>query len=97
MTQPTHPDECVESDNHSNSIVALDLDDGSIKWYHPLGGFGVWFVSCLNLSTIPSINCPPCPSPDADFGEAPMMLTIHVNGTRCCCCAEEWFCLGFAP
>ncbi|KHN13633.1 hypothetical protein glysoja_019320 [Glycine soja] len=55
--------------------------DGSIKWYHPLGGFDVWFVSCLNLS-IPSINCPPGPSPDADFGEAPMMLTIDVNGTK---------------
>ena len=41
----------------------------------------MWFVSCLNLS-IPSINCPPGPSPDADFGEAPMMLTIDVNGTK---------------
>ncbi|XP_027351409.1 uncharacterized protein LOC113862527 [Abrus precatorius] len=34
-TKPTEPDECVEPDNHSNSILALDLDSGSIKWSFP--------------------------------------------------------------
>ena len=37
-TQPTQPDECVEPDNHSNSILALDLDSGKIKWYYQAGG-----------------------------------------------------------
>ncbi|KAK7374583.1 hypothetical protein VNO80_08015 [Phaseolus coccineus] len=78
-TQPTHPDQCVEPDNHSDSFLALDLDDGKIKWYHQLGGYDVWLLSCRNLSTP---NCPPGPNPDADFGEAPMMLTIHVNKTK---------------
>ncbi|GKU97099.1 hypothetical protein SLEP1_g10279 [Rubroshorea leprosula] len=32
QTAPTHPDECVEPDNHSESILALDLDAGKIKW-----------------------------------------------------------------
>lgn len=27
-TKPTQPDECVEPDNHSDSILALDLDLG---------------------------------------------------------------------
>ncbi|KAJ1375523.1 Quinoprotein alcohol dehydrogenase-like superfamily [Sesbania bispinosa] len=79
LTLPTHPDECVEPDNHSDSIIALDLDSGKIKWYHQLGGYDVWFLVCGNLSTP---NCPPGPNPDADFGEAPMMLTINVNGTK---------------
>ncbi|KAA8548002.1 hypothetical protein F0562_004431 [Nyssa sinensis] len=79
QTLPTHPDECVEPDNHSESILALDLDTGKIKWYRQLGGYDVWFVACNNLSTP---NCPPGPNPDADFGEAPMMLTIYVNGTK---------------
>jgi len=78
-TRPTHPDQCVEPDNHSDSILALDLDDGKIKWYHQLGGYDVWFIACSNLSTP---NCPPGPNPDADFGEAPMMLTIDVNKTK---------------
>ncbi|XP_059640562.1 uncharacterized protein LOC132282791 [Cornus florida] len=80
QTLPTHPDECVEPENHFDSIVALDLDTGMIKWYRQLGGYDVWFVACSNLSA--SLNCPPGPNPDADFGEAPMMLSIHVNGSE---------------
>ncbi|XWS40837.1 hypothetical protein CRYUN_Cryun17cG0030300 [Craigia yunnanensis] len=76
---PTHSDECVEPDNHSDSFLALDLDTGKIKWYHQLGGYDVWFFACNNLSTP---DCPPGPNPDADFGEAPMILSIYVNGTK---------------
>ncbi|XP_038994568.1 polyvinylalcohol dehydrogenase-like [Hibiscus syriacus] len=76
---PTHSDECIEPDNHSESFVALDLDTGNIKWFHQLGGYDVWFFACSNLS-VP--DCPPGPNPDADFGEAPMMITIDVNGTE---------------
>ncbi|XWS40836.1 hypothetical protein CRYUN_Cryun17cG0030200 [Craigia yunnanensis] len=79
QTQPSHPDVSVEPDNHSDSILALDLDTSKINWYHQLGGYDVWFFACNNLSTP---NCPPGPNPDADFGEAPMMLSIHVNGTK---------------
>ncbi|KAF4376660.1 hypothetical protein F8388_025531, partial [Cannabis sativa] len=73
-------DKCIEPENHSNSIMALDLDSGKIKWYRQLGGYDVWFFACNNLSTP---NCPPGPNPDADFSEAPMMLTINdVNQTK---------------
>ncbi|GLT35384.1 hypothetical protein SLA2020_098420 [Shorea laevis] len=77
QTKPTHPDECIEPDNHSESILALDLDTGKINWYHQLGGYDVWFFACNNLSTP---DCPPGPNPDADFGESPMILSIFVNG-----------------
>ncbi|MED6158337.1 hypothetical protein PIB30_031859 [Stylosanthes scabra] len=77
-TPPSQPDECIEPENHSNSIVALDLEDGEIKWYKQLGGYDVWFLACNNLSSSP--DCPPGPNPDADFSEAPMMITIDVNG-----------------
>ncbi|KAK0585786.1 hypothetical protein LWI29_033997 [Acer saccharum] len=79
QTVPTHSDRCVEPDNHSNSILALDLDLGKIKWYHQLGGYDLWFFTCNNLSTP---GCPPGPNPDADFGEAPMMLSIQVKGIK---------------
>jgi glucose dehydrogenase len=79
QTVPTHPDECVELDNHSESILALDLESGKIKWFHQLGGYDVWFIACNNLSTP---NCPPGPNPDADFGEAPLMLSIKRNKTK---------------
>ncbi|KAJ1375521.1 Quinoprotein alcohol dehydrogenase-like superfamily [Sesbania bispinosa] len=79
QTVPNHPDECVEPDNHSDSILALDLDSGEIKWYRQLGGYDVWFAACNNLSTP---NCPPGPNPDADFGEAPMILSVYVHGSK---------------
>ncbi|KAF3444176.1 hypothetical protein FNV43_RR13866 [Rhamnella rubrinervis] len=79
LTVPTQPDPCIEPDNHSNSIVALDLDSGRIVWYKQLGGYDVWFGAChRHLDP----RCPPGPSPDADFGEAPLMLSIFVNGTK---------------
>ncbi|XP_034706249.1 polyvinylalcohol dehydrogenase-like [Vitis riparia] len=78
QTVPTQPDPCIEPDNHSNSILAFDLDSGKVKWYRQLGGYDLWFRACSNLSTP---NCPPGPNPDADFGEAPMMLSIYLNGT----------------
>ncbi|XP_019161587.1 PREDICTED: uncharacterized protein LOC109158176 [Ipomoea nil] len=78
-TTPTTSDKCVEPENHSDSILALDLDTGKIKWFRQLGGYDVFFIACINSSSTP--NCPPGPNPDADFGEAPMMLSVVVNGS----------------
>ncbi|KAL5722672.1 hypothetical protein ACHQM5_006163 [Ranunculus cassubicifolius] len=77
QTGPPHPDECVESENHENSILAFDLNSGNMTWYKQLGGYDVWVISCLSIP-----DCLPGPNPDADFGESPMMLTIDVNGTK---------------
>ncbi|XP_021715926.1 uncharacterized protein LOC110683816 [Chenopodium quinoa] len=80
QTFPTNTTSCVEPENHSNSFLALDLDTGNIKWYHQIGGYDVWFFACHNISSSP--DCPPGPNPDADFGEAPMLLTVKINSTR---------------
>lgn len=79
QTTPSHPDRCIEPDNHSNSILALDMESGKIKWFKQLGGYDVWFIACSNSS---NPNCPVGPNPDADFGEAPMMLNLRINGTQ---------------
>ncbi|KAL9297165.1 hypothetical protein ACSQ67_023061 [Phaseolus vulgaris] len=96
QTKPAQPDKCVEPENHSNSILALDLNSGNITWYRQLGGYDVWFFACTNASTL---NCPPSgPTPDADFGEAPMMLTTYVNGNKkdmVVAVQKKWLCLGF--
>ncbi|KAL6325201.1 hypothetical protein AAG906_023046 [Vitis piasezkii] len=46
QTVPTQPDPCIEPDNHSNSILAFDLDSGKIKWYRQLGGYDL----CIYLN-----------------------------------------------
>ncbi|PQQ06349.1 uncharacterized protein Pyn_37085 [Prunus yedoensis var. nudiflora] len=77
--KPTHPDQCIGSDINFNSILALDLDSGRIVWSRQLGGYDVFCFACL----VPNNpDCPPGPNVDADFGEAPMLLTIHPNRTR---------------
>ncbi|GAY36594.1 hypothetical protein CUMW_023170, partial [Citrus unshiu] len=76
-TKPTHPDQCISSDIYANSIVALDIDSGRIAWAKPLGGYDIFYFTCL----VPNNpDCPPGPNLDADFGEAPMLLTISTNG-----------------
>ncbi|KAK1547895.1 hypothetical protein Q3G72_018826 [Acer saccharum] len=63
-----------------NSIVTLDIDSGRIAWAKQLGDYDVFYFACL----VPdNPDCPPGPNLDADFGEAPMLLTIYANGTIC--------------
>lgn len=77
--KPTHLDQCIGPDINFNSILALDLDSGRIVWSRQLGGYDVFYFACL----VPNNpDCPPGPNVDADFGEAPMLLTIHPNRTR---------------
>lgn len=76
--KPSHTDQCIGPDINYNSIVALDIDSGRIRWSRQLGGYDVFYFACL----VPNNpDCPPGPNIDADFGEAPMLLTIISNGT----------------
>jgi len=70
------PDPCISVNDHSESVVALDLESGTIVWAHHLGGFDTWTVACLSNGPS-SPNCPPVVGPDFDFGEAPMMLSVR--------------------
>lgn len=68
------PCECVEPDDYSDSLLALDMDTGKIKWWrHEIGGYEEYVLAWIN-----SLN-PKCPA--NDFGGEPMMQGIHVNGT----------------
>ncbi|PON35428.1 PQQ-dependent membrane bound dehydrogenase, glucose/quinate/shikimate-related [Parasponia andersonii] len=72
---------CVEPEDYSNSIMALDLDFGKIKWFRKLGGW--FFVYCNNELSI--LNCRSEPRPDLnEFSEAPMVLRDidYPNGTK---------------
>ncbi|XP_015159162.1 polyvinylalcohol dehydrogenase-like [Solanum tuberosum] len=76
-TPPVVSDQCFGKDIHFDSILALDLFSGQIVWATQLGGYDVFTFACL----VPNNpDCPPGPNVDADFGEAPMMLTIFSNG-----------------
>src|SRR5258705_5648113 len=64
---------CTAPDDHFNTVLALDLRTGAIKWARRLSGFDAWTVACLSLP--PGVNCPSPHGPDFDFpGSGPNLL-----------------------
>jgi polyvinyl alcohol dehydrogenase (cytochrome) len=79
---------CQSPDNHADSILALDMSTGALKWavrmetwdqYGVADGSDFWNVDCFVTRT----NCPPSAGPDYDFGSAPNEITYQTaNGPR---------------
>jgi polyvinyl alcohol dehydrogenase (cytochrome) len=78
----------ISADNHFDSVVALDLSTGDIKWATPGWPYDPWNVNCiltvnfvLGTTSGPGSNCPgPIPGPDYDFGgSGPNLITIGKN------------------
>ncbi len=46
---PVVPDPCIKSDDHSESVLALDLENGTIIWSHHLEAYEIWNRYCSNL------------------------------------------------
>lgn len=75
---------CLSPDDHVDSILALDMSTGALKWSKRMvtwtqvpDGSDDWNVSCF----IPPFgNCPTNAGPDFDFGSAPNEFTIHTKG-----------------
>ena len=76
----------------SNSIIALNLDNGNIEWFHNAHGIDLWIATCGLFSEnsgcladfLPTFYPPQmkkilAPGPDADFGGAAPMLINYKN------------------
>jgi polyvinyl alcohol dehydrogenase (cytochrome) len=67
---------CEAPDDFFDTVLALDLKTGAIKWSHMLFGFDPWTVACLSLP--PGVNCPSPHGPDFDFpGSGPNLLHLR--------------------
>jgi polyvinyl alcohol dehydrogenase (cytochrome) len=64
---------CISPNNHFDSILALDLKTGAIKWATAALPFDAWTVACL----FGSPTCPQPAGPDYDFGQGPMLFTVN--------------------
>jgi polyvinyl alcohol dehydrogenase (cytochrome) len=71
--------QCLPADNYIDSIVALDLGTGAVKWSTGVGGFDDWNVSCIFTLINPNA-CPVNAGPDYDFGSGPNLFTVKING-----------------
>jgi len=88
---------CNALDDYVDSVLALDLDTGAVKWarrlldwnqqsYGVTNGSDDWNVDCLwpAIFPPPADVGPQCPSnygPDYDFGSAPNLIT-YKDGNR---------------
>jgi len=78
---------CTSPANHVDSVLALDLKTGAIKWSTKLvvwqqpsiaDGTDDWNVSCLIGFKPGEGNCPTAAGPDYDFGSAPNLITYKM-------------------
>src|SRR5439155_946253 len=66
--------QCLDPNDHVDSVMALDATTGQIKWSTGVQGFDDWNVSCI--PGFDPNNCPSNPGPDFDFGSGPNLFTI---------------------
>jgi polyvinyl alcohol dehydrogenase (cytochrome) len=65
-------DGCVAANDHFDSVLALDIKTGAIRWAHRMLPYDAWTVAC-----IPGFNpvwCPNPAGPDYDFGQGPALF-----------------------
>ncbi|KAK4455351.1 Quino protein alcohol dehydrogenase-like protein [Podospora aff. communis PSN243] len=77
-------DPCLPSDVLQDSIVAIDITSGKIKWARQFGGVDAFSMACgyPGMSggawgQVDTTICPQVPGPDADFGMAPAVVTVE--------------------
>jgi polyvinyl alcohol dehydrogenase (cytochrome) len=74
---------CLSPNDHFDSVLALNMADGSINWSQRLGSADDWTVACFTGSNPGQGNCPTGAGPDYDFGSGVNLFTINrSNGSE---------------
>lgn len=82
-TTPSQLGACLDPNDHIDSVLALDINSGSVKWADRFVDADTTVDSCL--PRFPNPGNGPCPQPsgpDFDFGASPNLFTIDSNGHR---------------
>jgi polyvinyl alcohol dehydrogenase (cytochrome) len=64
---------CSSPDNHFDSIMALDMKTGAIRWSTRAIPYDAWTVDCIPFFGDGDL-CPDPAGPDYDFGQAPALF-----------------------
>ena len=67
---------CLSSEDEVDSIVALDMRSGAVKWSHRLWTQDDWNVACLVGFQAGQGNCPNPQGPDFDFASGANLFVI---------------------
>jgi polyvinyl alcohol dehydrogenase (cytochrome) len=74
-----NPSLCLPADDYFDSVLALDLKTGAIRWATPAVPYDAWNVDCIPFFG-EGDNCPEPAGPDFDFGQAPALFSVKVDG-----------------
>jgi polyvinyl alcohol dehydrogenase (cytochrome) len=85
-TTPSERAACVDPGNLFDSVVALDLTTGAVKWAHKALPDDAWNLSC-GIYFIPGLDfevpgCPDNEGPDYDFGQGPALFKVKGAGGK---------------
>jgi polyvinyl alcohol dehydrogenase (cytochrome) len=64
----------------TDSIVALDMRTGAVRWVNQLRPQDNYIVGCDTAASAGKGNCPQMLGPDADFGASPILRTLTAGG-----------------
>jgi polyvinyl alcohol dehydrogenase (cytochrome) len=80
---PTEDDRaaCLAADNHFDSIMALDLRTGAVRWATRAIPYDAWTVDCIPFFGDGDL-CPEPAGPDYDFGQAPSLFKVKTGNGR---------------
>lgn len=80
FSTPDQQLQCLNPDNHLDSIMAFNLDTGAIVWAKRLQGYDAFNQACF--PGFDPRNCPDPSGEDYDFAQAPMLFTVKKAGKR---------------
>jgi polyvinyl alcohol dehydrogenase (cytochrome) len=77
--QPTNAVKaCLAADDYFDTIQALDLKTGAVRWATKALPADTWIAACIGFGD-PAL-CPSPTGPDYDFGQAPALFTVKADG-----------------
>jgi polyvinyl alcohol dehydrogenase (cytochrome) len=72
---------CLPADDHFDSVLALDMATGAIRWATRAIPYDAWTGNCLPFFGDGDL-CPSPAGPDYDFGQAPALFTLKTPGAK---------------
>lgn len=70
---------CLDPNDNFDSIMALDLKTGAIRWATRAVAYDAWTGDCIPFYGT-GVNCPDPAGSDYDFGQAPALFDVKLNG-----------------
>ena len=77
--QPDVQSACLPGNDYFDSIMALDLITGAVRWSTRAIPYDAWTVDCIPFFGDGDL-CPDPAGPDYDFGQAPALFTVRPAG-----------------